>query len=124
LCRVKEAVSKVRVPEFVPKQGVKIVTDEKATSMAQPMDDDSVIDQLLEKLEAGSASLPKDFKMAPITFEKVSDRTLHPPFGSGDEPSCLCVVLFRVWSSLRGKRLEGGIQRERLKAAFPFGKRA
>jgi hypothetical protein len=111
LCRVKEAVSKVRVPEFVPKQGVKIVTDEKATSMAQPMDDDSVIDQLLEKLEAGSASLPKDFKMAPITFEKVSDRELLPRFFNGDEPSC--IVLLRVRLSLRGKRLEGGTQHAR-----------
>jgi ubiquitin-activating enzyme E1 len=81
--KVKEAVSKVRVPEFVPKQGVKIVTDEKATSMAQPMDDDSVIDQLLEKLEAGSASLPKDFKMAPITFEKDDDTNFHMDFIAG-----------------------------------------
>lgn len=83
LRRVKEAVSKVHVPEFVPKQGVRIVTDEKATSLAQPMDDDSVIDQLLEKLEGGTGALPKDFKMAPITFEKVS----IPVFGEGLDQS-------------------------------------
>jgi ubiquitin-activating enzyme E1 len=66
------AVDKVKLPEFVPKQGVKIVTDEKATSLSTAAyDDESIIDQLINKLEQGAKSLPPGFQMNPIQFEKV-----------------------------------------------------
>ena len=31
--KLAEAVDRVKVPQFLPKQGVKIVTDEKATTL-------------------------------------------------------------------------------------------
>jgi len=70
--KLSQAVEEVKLPEFLPKQGVKIVTDEKATSMnPTSMDDDSQIEQLIQTLEEGVKSLPPGFHMNPITFEKV-----------------------------------------------------
>jgi ubiquitin-activating enzyme E1 len=71
--QLAEAVDKVIVPDFQPKQGVKIETDEKATSLSSAsVDDAAVIEELIAKLEAISKTLPPGFRMNPIQFEKVS----------------------------------------------------
>jgi hypothetical protein len=71
--KLAEAVDKVIVPDFQPKQGVKIETDEKATSLSSAsVDDAAVIEELIAKLEAISKTLPPGFHMNPIQFEKVS----------------------------------------------------
>ena len=68
-----EAVDRVMVPEFQPKKGVKIETDEKATNLsAASIDDSAVINELIMKLEQCRKSLSSGFKMKPIQFEKVS----------------------------------------------------
>eukprot|EP00271_Cylindrocystis_brebissonii_P015800 TRINITY_DN38822_c0_g1_i1.p1 TRINITY_DN38822_c0_g1~~TRINITY_DN38822_c0_g1_i1.p1 ORF type:complete len:1057 (+),score=227.94 TRINITY_DN38822_c0_g1_i1:231-3401(+) len=78
LKQLEAMVSKVAVPEFSPKQGVKIVTDEKATSVNTSMgDDEALIEQLLEKLDLGSKELSSGFRMAPVTFEKDDDTNFH-----------------------------------------------
>ena len=71
--KLAEAVDKVIVPDFQPKQGVKIETDEKATSLSSAsVDDAAVIEELIAKLEAISKILQQGFRMNPIQFEKVS----------------------------------------------------
>ncbi|KAM0923129.1 hypothetical protein ACQ4PT_005699 [Festuca glaucescens] len=73
-----EAVNKVIVPEFQSKHGVKIVTDEKATSVSSAsVDDAAVIEELIAKLEAISKTLPSGFHMNPIQFEKDDDTNFH-----------------------------------------------
>ncbi|CAH9129273.1 unnamed protein product [Cuscuta epithymum] len=73
-----QAVDRVIVPEFKPKEGVKIVTDEKATSLsAASIDDSVVINELIRKLEQCRENLPPDFKMKPIQFEKDDDTNYH-----------------------------------------------
>jgi ubiquitin-activating enzyme E1 len=68
-----DAVSKVAVPEFEPKSGVKIETDEKATNLSSAsIDDGANIEDLLTKLEACAKNVPSGFQMKPIQFEKVS----------------------------------------------------
>ena len=68
-----DAVSKVAVPEFEPKSGVKIETDEKATDLSSAsVDDVADIEDLLTKLEACAKKLPSGFQMKPIQFQKVS----------------------------------------------------
>lgn len=68
-----DAVNKVIVPDFQPKENVKIETDEKATSMSTgSIDDAVVINELLQKLEKCQKQLPTGFKMNPIQFEKVN----------------------------------------------------
>ncbi|RWV88412.1 hypothetical protein BHE74_00039323, partial [Ensete ventricosum] len=68
-----DAVDRVIVPEFQPKTGVKIVTDEKATSLSSvSVDDAAVISDLLAKLEECAKKLPPGFRMNPVQFEKVS----------------------------------------------------
>ncbi|KAK6935687.1 THIF-type NAD/FAD binding fold [Dillenia turbinata] len=76
--KVAEAVDKVIVPEFKPKKDVKIVTDEKATSLATAsVDDAAVINELIKKLELCTANLPGGFRMKPIEFEKDDDTNYH-----------------------------------------------
>ncbi|PPD78795.1 hypothetical protein GOBAR_DD24257 [Gossypium barbadense] len=65
-----EAVEKVIVPDFQPKEDVKIVTDEKATRSAGSVDNVAVINQLLLKLELCRNNLSSEFRMKPIQFEK------------------------------------------------------
>ncbi|KAK9279299.1 hypothetical protein L1049_012978 [Liquidambar formosana] len=73
-----EAVDKVMVPEFQPKKGVKIVTDEKATSLSSAsVDDAAVIDDLIRKIEQCRNSLLPGFRMKPIQFEKDDDTNYH-----------------------------------------------
>lgn len=72
-----DAVSKVIVPDFEPKKNVKIVTDDKATSMSSAsIDDSAVINELIKKLKMCHQKLPPNFRMNPIQFEKVP----HSPF--------------------------------------------
>lgn len=67
-----EAVDKVIVPDFQPMKDAKIVTDEKATTLSTAsIDDAAVINDLVIKLEQCRKSLPPEFKMKPIQFEKV-----------------------------------------------------
>lgn len=71
--KLAEAVGKVPVPEFAPKEGVKIVTDEKTTSISSAsIDDAEVIDELVTRLDQLAKTLPAGFCMKPIHFEKVS----------------------------------------------------
>ncbi|VAH89914.1 unnamed protein product [Triticum turgidum subsp. durum] len=73
-----DIVSKVAVPEFEPKSGVKIETDEKATNLSSAsVDDAAVIEDLLTKLEACAKKLPSGFQMKPIQFEKDDDTNFH-----------------------------------------------
>lgn len=68
-----DAISKVHIPEFKPKSGVKIETDEKTNNISSAsVDDASIIEDLLTKLEACAKKLPPGFQMKPIHFEKVS----------------------------------------------------
>ncbi|RRT85594.1 hypothetical protein B296_00002973 [Ensete ventricosum] len=71
--KLADAVDKVLVPDFQPKAGVQIVTDEKATSLSTAsIDDAAVINDLIAKLEECAIKLPPGFRMNPIQFEKVS----------------------------------------------------
>ncbi|CAI5479155.1 unnamed protein product, partial [Closterium sp. Yama58-4] len=76
--RMAEAVAKVEVGEFVPKQGVKIVTDEKATSAATSVGDDGkAIAELVGRLKEGTKGLSEEFRMVPVQFEKDDDTNYH-----------------------------------------------
>ena len=67
------AVDMVVVPDFRPKEGVNIVTDEKATSLSSAsIDDAAVINDLIAKLEECAKKLTPGFRMNPIQFEKVA----------------------------------------------------
>ncbi|KAL5197977.1 hypothetical protein ABZP36_001489 [Zizania latifolia] len=82
--KLADAVNKVVVPEFEPKKGVSIVTDEKATSLSSAsIDDITVIDNLLAKLEEYAKRLPPGFQMKPIQFEKDDDTNFHMDLISG-----------------------------------------
>lgn len=71
--KLAEAIDRVIVPEFQPKQDAKIVTDEKASSLSTAsIDDAAVIDELIMKLERCRNILHPGFRMKPIQFEKVS----------------------------------------------------
>ncbi|MBA0796921.1 hypothetical protein Gohar_007651, partial [Gossypium harknessii] len=73
-----KAVEKVIVPDFQPKEGVNIETDEKATSLSTgSVDDAAVINELLFKLERCRNNLPSGFRMKPIQFEKDDDTNYH-----------------------------------------------
>lgn len=70
--KLADAVDKVIVPEFQPKTGVKIETDEKATSLSSAsIDDAAVISDLIMQLEKCAKKLAAGFRMNPIQFEKV-----------------------------------------------------
>ena len=70
--KLANGVERVLVPDFQPKKGVKIVTDEKATSLSTAsVDDAAVINDLIIKLEKCAEKLPSGFRMKPIVFEKV-----------------------------------------------------
>lgn len=76
--KLADAINKVVVPEFQPKKDVKIVTDEKATTLsAASVDDAAVINDLVMKLETCHKKLPPGFKMNPIQFEKDDDTNYH-----------------------------------------------
>lgn len=76
--KLAEAVDRVMVPDFQPKKDAKIVTDEKATSLSSSsIDDGTVIDELISKLEHIRRDLLPDFRMKPIQFEKDDDTNYH-----------------------------------------------
>ncbi|XP_072996914.1 ubiquitin-activating enzyme E1 2-like isoform X1 [Typha latifolia] len=76
--KLADAVNKVLVPDFQPKKGVKIVTDEKATNLSSAsLDDAAVINDLITNLEECAKKLPAGFKMKPIQFEKDDDTNYH-----------------------------------------------
>ncbi|KAK8955955.1 Ubiquitin-activating enzyme E1 2 [Platanthera guangdongensis] len=73
-----DAIEKVVVPDFAPKKGVKIVTDEKATNLSSAsVDDVAVINELVAKLEECAKRLPPGYHMSPIQFEKDDDTNFH-----------------------------------------------
>ncbi|KAJ1277398.1 hypothetical protein BS78_04G000800 [Paspalum vaginatum] len=75
--KLAEAVVKVIVPDFQPKQGVKM-TDDKATSLSSAsVDDAAIIEELIAKLESINKTLPSGFHMNPIQFEKDDDTNFH-----------------------------------------------
>ncbi|GFP97974.1 ubiquitin-activating enzyme e1 2 [Phtheirospermum japonicum] len=76
--KLAEAVDKVILPDFQPKKDAKIVTDEKATSLATAsVDDAAVINKLITKLEQCRTTLSANFRMKPIQFEKDDDKNYH-----------------------------------------------
>lgn len=76
--KLTEVVDKVIVSEFQPKKDAKIVTDDKATSFSSSsVDDAAVIDELISKLECCRKTLPPDFRMKPIQFEKDDETNYH-----------------------------------------------
>ncbi|XP_073297884.1 ubiquitin-activating enzyme E1 1-like [Primulina huaijiensis] len=76
--KLGDAVDKVIVPDFLPRKDVKIVTDEKATSLSTASVDDAVIiDELVLKLETCRKKLAPGYKMNPIQFEKDDDTNYH-----------------------------------------------
>ncbi|XP_071935768.1 ubiquitin-activating enzyme E1 1-like isoform X2 [Coffea arabica] len=76
--KLAEAVNKVMVPDFQPKKDVKIVTDEKATSLSTAsIDDAAVINELIMKLEHCRKNLTPGYRMKPIQFEKDDDTNYH-----------------------------------------------
>ncbi|KAH6837201.1 ubiquitin-activating enzyme 1 [Perilla frutescens var. hirtella] len=76
--KLAEAIDNVLVPDFQPKKDAKIVTDEKATSLATAsVDDAAVINDLILKLEQCRKALPPNFRMKPIQFEKDDDTNYH-----------------------------------------------
>ncbi|XXG44320.1 hypothetical protein AAC387_Pa01g4156 [Persea americana] len=82
--KLAEAVEKVSAPDFQPKEGVKIVTDESATGLsAASSDDAAIINDLIMKLEECSKKLPPGFQMNPIQFEKDDDTNYHMDFIAG-----------------------------------------
>lgn len=82
--KLAEAVDQVIVPDFQPKQGVKIETDENVTNLSSAsIDDSAVIDELIKKLESRRKSLPSGYVMKPIQFEKDDDTNYHMDFIAG-----------------------------------------
>lgn len=70
--KLADFVSKIIVPDFEPKKDVKIVTDEKATSVSTASTDDvAVIKELVAKLEDCAKNLAPGYRMNPVQFEKV-----------------------------------------------------
>lgn len=71
-------LSRTEIPEFKPKSGVKIETDPNATANRPALSDESVILNLIDKLEQGSHDLRKaDLRLNPVHFEKDDDTNYH-----------------------------------------------
>lgn len=84
--KLAEAVDQVIVPDFQPKQGVKIETDENVTNLSSAsIDDSAVIDELIKKLESRRKSLPSGYVMKPIQFEKVRIYSFFISLGTGSK---------------------------------------
>ena len=63
----------MQIPVFKPKEGVNIVTNEKATNVSPSTlydDDVELIDKLITTLESGVKNLLTGFRMNLIQFEK------------------------------------------------------
>ena len=73
--RLADVVEKVHIPVFKPKEGLKIVTDEKDKNVNPSTlydDDIELIDKLITTLESGVKNMSYTFHMNPIQYEKVS----------------------------------------------------
>ncbi|KAF9596666.1 hypothetical protein IFM89_012865 [Coptis chinensis] len=76
--KLSDAVNKVNIPNFQPKEGVRIDTDEKATNPTPAsIDDVEVINDLTTRLVECRRKLPPGFRMNPIQFEKDDDTNYH-----------------------------------------------
>ncbi|KAG0460335.1 hypothetical protein HPP92_023463 [Vanilla planifolia] len=76
--KLADCVDEVVVPDFLPKKGVQIVTDEKATSLSTAsIDDAAVINELVVKLELCAKRLPSGYRLNPVQFEKDDDTNFH-----------------------------------------------
>jgi len=83
---MKKVAESVMVPEFVPKQGVKIESDPKAEEKAKqeaqqaqaPADDDTVCADIIKSLPSPSSMA--GYRMAPAEFEKDDDTNHHIDF--------------------------------------------
>ncbi|KAK9812201.1 hypothetical protein WJX73_003893 [Symbiochloris irregularis] len=77
--KVAQLAGEVDIPAFVPRAGVQIETDPKATS-AKPSaayDDEAIIEGMITKLQEAQAELPKDYRLVPVVFEKDDDTNYH-----------------------------------------------
>ncbi|KAL9247036.1 hypothetical protein vseg_020507 [Gypsophila vaccaria] len=76
--KMVDAANRVIVPDFEPKKDVKIVTDEKETSLSNAsIDDNEVIERLIARLENSRKQLSPGYKMNPVQFEKDDDTNYH-----------------------------------------------
>jgi len=81
---MKRVADSVMVPEFVPKQGVKIQSDpkaeekEKQQAAAEPQDEESVCDEIIKSLPSPSSLA--GYRMVPAEFEKDDDTNHHIDF--------------------------------------------
>ena len=80
--KVAELCAKVAVPEFRPKQGVKIHTNdaEAAAQGGSANYEADQLDELVAQLRDSAAQLAKTARIAPIEFEKDDDTNLHMDF--------------------------------------------
>ena len=78
--------AEVPMQPFLPKEGVKIETDPKAETAAATngsVSEDAVLERLAVQLEQAANTLPKDFRLLPISFEKDDDTNFHMQFIAG-----------------------------------------
>ena len=74
----------ISLPPLSRSQGVKIVTDERATSAASSVGDDTgAIADLIARLTAGTKDLPAGFRMTAVQFEKVSELAVRDGWRCG-----------------------------------------
>ncbi|KAK9127356.1 hypothetical protein Syun_016153 [Stephania yunnanensis] len=97
--KVAEAVNKVIVPDFEPKKGVKIETDEKATSLTTAsLDDSLVINNLIERLEGTRKKLPPAFpKLTSLKAKFIAGRII-PAIATSTAMATglVCLELYKV----------------------------
>ena len=77
--KLQEAANAYKTPDFVPRSGVKIETDPKATSKFSSSggDDVSAVENILKVLEPVSKELSPKYRLVPIPFEKDDDTNFH-----------------------------------------------
>ena len=75
LKRLEDIVEKVHIPVFKPKEGLKIVRNEKDTNVSPSTlyddDDVEIIQKLVTTIESGVKNIPSGFHMNPTQFEMV-----------------------------------------------------
>ncbi|XP_047088883.1 ubiquitin-activating enzyme E1 3-like [Lolium rigidum] len=109
-CKLAAAVKKIRVPNFTPKRGFNIVTDEEELNHKNTSAGDvAVINYLLAKLHEDVICLPPGFQMKPIQFEKDDDTNFHMDLVAG-----LANLRARNYNipevdKLKAKFIDGGI---------------
>lgn len=76
----KKAVGAAMVPEFVPKQGLRIQTDPKEGDKPAepPLDDDDECDHIIKSLPSPSSLA--GYRMLPVEFEKDDENNFHIDF--------------------------------------------